>query len=64
MIGGGVAQHNLAPEFDTFADIYRSGSTQVVWMKLVADLETPVSAMMKIADGEPCLLYTSPSPRD
>ena len=53
MIGGGVAQYNLAPEFDRFANIYRSGSTQVVWMKLVADLETPVSAMMKIANGEP-----------
>ena len=25
--------------------------TQVVWTTLVADLETPVSAMMKLADG-------------
>ena len=39
------------PEYDTFASSYESGKAQVVWTKLVADLETPVSAMMKLADG-------------
>ena len=48
-----MAHYSLVPEFDRFAEIYRSGSTQVIWMKLVADLETPVSAMMKVANGEP-----------
>jgi anthranilate synthase component 1 len=36
-----------------FADRYTRGEAQVVWTTLVADLETPVSAFMKIADGKP-----------
>ncbi|MEA2976887.1 MAG: anthranilate synthase component [Alphaproteobacteria bacterium] len=36
-----------------FADRYTRGEAQVVWATLVADLETPVSAFMKIADGKP-----------
>ena len=48
-----VALPSVTPEFAGFADVYEAGETQVVWMKLVADLETPVSAMMKIADGQP-----------
>ena len=47
-----VALPSVSPEFAGFADVYEAGETQVVWMKLVADLETPVSAMMKIADGQ------------
>jgi anthranilate synthase component 1 len=30
---------------------YTEGTAQVLWTKLVADLETPVSAMLKLADG-------------
>ncbi len=41
------------PEFDAFEARYRDGVAQVVWTQLVADLETPVSAMLKIADGRP-----------
>ncbi len=44
------------PDFDGFARIYDSGEAgraQVVWTTLVADLETPVSAMLKLADGRP-----------
>ena len=48
-----VALPSVTPEFAGFANVYEAGETQVVWMKLVADLETPVSAMMKIADGQP-----------
>ena len=48
-----AALPSVLPEFGYFADVYRAGKTQVVWMKLVADLETPVSAMMKIANGQP-----------
>ena len=47
-----VALPSVTPEFAGFADVYEAGETQVVWIKLVADLETPVSAMMKIADGQ------------
>lgn len=41
------------PERTTFAAQYDSGIAQVVWTKLVADLETPVSAMLKLSDGQP-----------
>jgi anthranilate synthase component 1 len=46
------------PDLGTFSKRYRAGAAQVVWTRLVADLETPVSAMLKISDGEPrsCLL--------
>ena len=42
-----------APDFDPFRRIYEAGRPQVVWTTLVADLETPVSAMLKLADGRP-----------
>jgi len=41
----------IEPAFPAFAETYGAGATQVVWLKLVADLETPVSAMLKIVDG-------------
>jgi len=41
------------PDEQTFADTFRAGRAQVVWTTLVADLETPVSAMLKIAQGRP-----------
>src|SRR3954462_13777576 len=39
------------PVFDDFAARYSSGRPQLVWTKRVADLETPISAMLKLADG-------------
>ena len=39
------------PTYERFAELYDSGRPQVVWTTLVADLETPVSAMLKLADG-------------
>ena len=41
------------PDFADFQRIYAEGRPQVVWTTLVADLETPVSAMLKLADGRP-----------
>jgi len=41
------------PDEKTFADLYGAGQAQVVSMTLVADLETPVSAMLKIVRGRP-----------
>ena len=34
-----------------FARTYEAGAPQVVWTRLVADLETPVSAMLKLSAG-------------
>jgi anthranilate synthase component 1 len=43
----------IEPPADAFARKYARGEAQVVWTTLVADLETPVSAYIKIAAGEP-----------
>jgi len=42
-----------SPELGAFKALYDNGRPQVVWTRLVADLETPVSAMLKLADGRP-----------
>lgn len=41
------------PDFATFARAFEAGTAQVVSASLVADLETPVSALLKLADGQP-----------
>ena len=41
-----------SPEFDAFRGLYESGASQLVWTRLVDDLETPVSAYLKIAHGQ------------
>lgn len=41
------------PDFAAFEKAYGKGRPQVVWTTLVADLETPVSAMLKLAEGQP-----------
>lgn len=43
----------IEPAPDDFAARYDNGAPQVVWTHLVADLETPVSAFLKIAAGHP-----------
>jgi anthranilate synthase component I len=43
----------IEPAESVFADKYRRGEAQVVWTTLVADLETPVSAYLKLGDGHP-----------
>ena len=40
------------PSFESFAEVYDRGRSQVVWTELVADLETPVSAMLKLAGDD------------
>ena len=60
----------IEPPESAFAERYGRGQPQVVWCTLVADLETPVSAFLKLGTGKPmsfllesveggCLLYTS-----
>ena len=41
----------VLPDFQAFADAYARGKAQVVWIHLVADLETPVSAFLKLGSG-------------
>ncbi|HWK47303.1 MAG TPA: anthranilate synthase component I [Stellaceae bacterium] len=43
----------IFPDFEPFGASYRAGRPTVLWTTLVADLETPVSAMLKLADGRP-----------
>ncbi len=42
----------VSPQRSEFAETYDHGRPQVVWTTLVADLETPVGAMMKLAEGQ------------
>jgi anthranilate synthase component 1 len=44
---------HIEPQATSFAKCYAAGEAQVVWTTLVADLETPVSAFLKIADTRP-----------
>ena len=43
----------VEPAFAAFEDAYRSGAPQLVWTRLIDDLETPVSAYLKIGHGRP-----------
>ncbi|MDE2166622.1 MAG: anthranilate synthase component I [Alphaproteobacteria bacterium] len=43
----------LSPEFKEFAQAHAAGKPALVWTSLISDLETPVSAMLKLADGKP-----------
>jgi anthranilate synthase component 1 len=41
----------IEPDFTAFARAYDSETPQVLYTKLIADLETPVSAFLKLGDG-------------
>src|SRR5262245_19283969 len=43
----------IEPTAEVFAQHYAKGTPQVVWTTLVADLETPVSAFLKVAGAKP-----------
>jgi anthranilate synthase component 1 len=43
----------VQPDFAAFRAAYEAGRPQVAWTTLVADLETPVSALLKLAEGRP-----------
>src|SRR5664279_4800668 len=50
----------VEPAIADFARAYDAGEAQVVWTRLVADLETPVSAMLKLSAGRSdCFLLES-----
>ena len=41
------------PDMSDFKTAYDAGRAQVVWCELSADLETPVSAKMKLVGDDP-----------
>ena len=43
----------LEPDYPAFAKAHETGRAQLVWTRLIDDLETPVSAYLKIAHGRP-----------
>ncbi|TBW37039.1 anthranilate synthase component I [Siculibacillus lacustris] len=50
----------VEPSPEAFAPLYDAGRSTVVWTTLVADLETPVSAYLKVAAGrDPSILLES-----
>ncbi len=44
---------NISPDFDAFARNRNVGKHQVVWTRFISDLETPVSAMLKLCEARP-----------
>ncbi|MDB5418635.1 MAG: trpE [Phenylobacterium sp.] len=43
----------LEPSYGDFEPTYQAGAPQLVWTRLIDDLETPVSAYLKIGHGRP-----------
>ncbi|MEM8629773.1 MAG: anthranilate synthase component I [Pseudomonadota bacterium] len=43
----------LTPEFSEFEEGFNAGRNQVVYSRLAADLDTPVSLMLKLAEARP-----------
>ena len=43
----------ISPDFTAFEADYRDGKSQVLWTTLIADLETPVSAFLKLVQDRP-----------
>ncbi|PIE14884.1 MAG: anthranilate synthase component I [Rhodobacterales bacterium] len=41
----------LTPGFDDFARLYQAGENQLIYTRLAADLDTPVSLMLKLSDA-------------
>src|ERR1700687_5118721 len=42
---------DIAPGYSQFASAYEEGRPSVLYVRLIADLETPVSAFLKLAEG-------------
>ena len=55
-----VMELDITPDFPTFAEQWRAGKNQAISTNLVSDLETPVSAMLKLGKSRPfCFLLES-----
>ncbi|MCK4939534.1 MAG: anthranilate synthase component I, partial [Rhodospirillaceae bacterium] len=44
---------DIQPSIRDFEKSYSAGKTQVVWATMVADLDTPVTAFLKLSKSEP-----------
>ena len=44
---------DFLPSRDAFSRIYESGQTQIVYQRIINDVDTPVSAYLKLALGKP-----------
>jgi len=44
---------SVEPAYPAFEQAYQAGAPQLVWTRLIDDLETPVSAYLKIGHGRP-----------
>ncbi len=42
----------LTPSFEAFAEAYQAGQNQIVYTRLAADLDTPVSLMLKLTGAQ------------
>ncbi|MEI8173226.1 MAG: anthranilate synthase component I [Deltaproteobacteria bacterium] len=47
------------PDFDTFKELTKKGNLIPVYKEILADMETPVSALMKLASGDHVFLLES-----
>ncbi|WP_371154247.1 anthranilate synthase component I [Jannaschia sp. 2305UL9-9] len=43
----------ISPAFSDFETVHATGANQVLWTRLPADLDTPVSLMLKLAEAQP-----------
>lgn len=49
-----------SPEFDVFSQKYQVGETQLVWQEMAADIDTPITASIKLKqEGKPFFLLES-----
>ena len=51
--GNGLDEGGVFPPAGAFTPAYEAGEAQLVWTRLVADLETPVSAYLKLGAQKP-----------
>ncbi len=43
----------LEPNAEPFNHLYQNGKAQIVWTSLISDLETPISAYLKLSNSKP-----------
>ncbi|MDH5187843.1 MAG: anthranilate synthase component I, partial [Rhodospirillaceae bacterium] len=44
---------DINPGIGEFEKVYAQGKSQVVWATMIADLDTPVTAFLKLSKSEP-----------
>src|SRR4051795_9162663 len=51
MVAATSSPETILPTLDAFSRLYEAGQPQIVRTSLVGDLETPVSAFLKLSEG-------------